>query len=269
MRDDVKSPLKAAPLRVAGQSLSEQLIDNALDRIVGPYIFAALFVALAVSEWIRYYTAATTSPWVYTSLAVIGVGICVIKIRRGFASASAIRQGRDGERAVAEYLERFRSDGFRVFHDVPNGDSNIDHVLVGQKGIYTIETKTLSKPSRGPCNITVSESGIQANGRTVDRNPIVQAKAQARWLHNFFCESDFKVFCSAGRRLSWVVRGQIRHEGGRSVGPRTQRTWRVSRETARSTFGRAGKGHVFGTYELRANSERNVTAVLRGDLLMR
>ena len=155
---------------------------------------AAFFVALAVMEWVRYYFNSAPSPWLYTSIAVVGVGWSVIKIRRGFTSAKAIRQGRDGERAVAQYLERFRAQGFQVFHDVPNGDANIDHVLIGQRGIYTIETKTISKPSRGPCTITVSDSGIQANGRTIERNALVQAKAQARWLHNFLGESDFKAF---------------------------------------------------------------------------
>lgn len=66
-------------------------------------------------EWVRYYFNAAPSPWLYTSLAVVGVGWSVIKIRRGFTSAKAIRQGRDGERAVAQYLERFRAHGFQVF----------------------------------------------------------------------------------------------------------------------------------------------------------
>lgn len=194
MRDDVKSPLKAAPLRVAGQSLSEQLIDNAYDHIVGPYLLAAFFVALAVMEWVRYYFNAAPSPWLYTSLATIGVGWSVIKIRRGIVKAKSIRQGRDGERAVAQYLEKFRAQGFQIFHDVLSGDANIDHVLIGPRGVYTVETKTISKPQRGACTITVSDGVVKANGRTIERDPLVQAKAQARWLHNFLAESELKAF---------------------------------------------------------------------------
>jgi hypothetical protein len=174
--------------------LSEQLIDNSFDRIAAPYFMAALLAVLAVAEWVRYFLNTPPSPWLYTSIAVIGAGWATLKIRRGMSEARAIRQGRDGERAVAQYLEGFRGLGFHTFHDVPNGDSNIDHVLIGTRGVYTIETKTLSKPTRGACSITVSSAGIQANGRTLDRNPLVQAKAQARWLHSFFAESEFKVF---------------------------------------------------------------------------
>lgn len=72
--------------------------------------------------------------------------------------------------------------------------SNIDHVLIGPRGIYTIETKTLGKPQRGPCEIEVREDGIHANGRLMERDAAVQAKAQARWLHNFLGESQFKRF---------------------------------------------------------------------------
>lgn len=193
-REVTKPPLKADPLRVPGQSLSGQLIDHTLDQVLLPYVMAAMLVVLAAVEWTRYLTNSSPSPWLFTSVAVVAVGWAAIKMRRGFERQRAIRLGRDGERAVAQYLERFIAKGFKVFHDVPNGDANIDHVLVGPKGIYTIETKTLSKPTRGECVISVEDGAVRANGRIIERNALVQAKAQARWLYNFFAESEFKAF---------------------------------------------------------------------------
>jgi hypothetical protein len=55
---------------------------------------------------------------------------------------------------------------------VPTGDANIDYVLIGARGLYVTETKTLSKPVRGECRIVVSDSRITANGRPLDRDPI-------------------------------------------------------------------------------------------------
>ena len=92
---------------------------------------------------------------------------------------------------MAQYLEWFRSAGFFVFHDIPNGDANIDHLMVGSKGVFTIETKTLSKPARGPCKLSVVNGEILANGNRLDRNPLVQAKAQAGWMRGFLKESRF------------------------------------------------------------------------------
>jgi len=181
-------------LRVPGQSVGEEMIDNAWDSIAGPYMIAGLLVVLAGSEWARWYFNSPPAPWLYTAIAILGALWAYWKIRRGMAKAQQLRQGRDGERAVAQYLEWFRTKDFFVFHDVPNGDANIDHVLIGTRGLYTIETKTLSKPVRGECLISVADEGVRANGRLLVRNPVPQAKAQARWLYSFLAEAQFKCF---------------------------------------------------------------------------
>jgi hypothetical protein len=192
MARKTKSPLKFAPPRTAGQSLTEQLIDNAFDSIVAPYVIAILLGVLAALEWWRWYANTPPMPWVLTALALIAAAWAIWSIRRGVARGENLRLGRDGERAVAHYLEWFRSKDFFVFHDVPTGDANIDHVLIGTRGVYVIETKTLSKPIRGDCVISLADGRLLANGRALDRDPIVQAKAQARWLANFLGESKLK-----------------------------------------------------------------------------
>lgn len=189
-----KSPLKFAPARVPGQSAAEQLWDNAYDTILGPLLLALFLVVLALLEWYRAYMNPPPAPWVATVVAIVGGLWAFWKVRRGFARAEQLRLGRDGERAVAQYLEWFRTKDFFVFHDIPNGDANIDHVLIGPRGLYTIETKTLSKPMRGECAITLRDGKLLANGKALDRDPIAQAKAQARWLYNFLAESQFKQF---------------------------------------------------------------------------
>jgi hypothetical protein len=51
-------------------------------------------------------------------------------------------QGVLGERRVAEQLDRL-GDGWTVLHSVPvgRGASDIDHVVIGQAGVFTINTK--------------------------------------------------------------------------------------------------------------------------------
>ena len=134
------------------------------------------------------------NPWVFTGVAVLVCIYAVYRVVRIRRRLHQLRLGRDGERAVAQYLEWFRTAGFFVFHDVPSGDANVDHVLIGPKGVFTIETKTWSKPQRGECKITVVDGIIRANGREMDRDPLVQAKAQAGWLRQFFAESKFNTF---------------------------------------------------------------------------
>ena len=71
----------------------------------------------------------------------------VLKRRKLF---KRLREARNGERVVAEHLNQLIAEGYTVFHDVPCGFKkgkkmlfNIDHLLVGKKGIFAVETKTL------------------------------------------------------------------------------------------------------------------------------
>lgn len=187
-----RSPLdRAAPLHVAGQSLSDELDDVVYDQVLAPLLLALFLIVMAGLEWFRYLYNVKFNPVVYTVAAILSVFYAAFKIWRSRKRIRQIKQGRDGERVVAQYLEWFRTAGFFVFHDVPNGDANVDHVLIGPQGVFTIETKTLSKPRRGECKVTVAAGVIRANGLALDRNPLVQAKAQAGWLRSFLAESRF------------------------------------------------------------------------------
>lgn len=187
-----RSPLdRFAPLRVPGQSASEQLDDVVSDHILGPFMIALFAVVMAGMEWWRFYAETKPNPIVYSVVAVAGVVYAAFKISLTRKHIRQLKLGRDGERAVAQQLEWLRRESFFVFHDVPNGDANVDHLLIGPKGVFTIETKTLSKPERGECKIAVVDGVIRANGRTLDRDPLVQAKAQAGWLRAFLAEHQF------------------------------------------------------------------------------
>jgi len=51
-------------------------------------------------------------------------------------------QGAEGEEVVGRILEGLAAKGWHVIHDVSFGRGNIDHIVVGPGGIYTIETKS-------------------------------------------------------------------------------------------------------------------------------
>ncbi len=189
-----RSPLRPAPLRVPGQSLSKQINEVSYDGLLSPLLMAVVLVIFAGLEWFRYEQNMKPAPWIFTGAAVLGIVYAAVLIPRTIKHMKNLQLGRDGERAVAQYLEWFRTAEFFVLHDIPNDDANIDHVLIGPRGIYTIETKTLSKPARGECKIQVKEEAVFVNGYRMERDPLVQAKAQARWLSNFLAEAQFQAF---------------------------------------------------------------------------
>ncbi|HEX5982948.1 MAG TPA: nuclease-related domain-containing protein [Solirubrobacterales bacterium] len=51
-------------------------------------------------------------------------------------------QGAEGEEVVGKILEGLAADGWHVIHDVSFGRANIDHIVVGPGGIFTVETKS-------------------------------------------------------------------------------------------------------------------------------
>lgn len=180
-------------MRVAGESLTNEMNDVIYDHIFAPSFLALFMLLIAGLEWWKYWYDMKPNPLIYSTMAALTLCYAAYKVWKTKQRVAQIKLGRDGERVVAQYLEWFRSSNYFVFHDVPSGDANVDHVLIGPQGVFTIETKTHSKPLRGACKVTVDSGVVRANGAVLDRNPIVQAKAQANWLRNFLAESQFNA----------------------------------------------------------------------------
>jgi len=93
----------------------------------------------------------------------------------------AWRTGADGEEAVGSRLERLVGGGWHVLHAVPVGTrgSDIDHVLIGPGGVYTVNTK-----NRPGAKVWVSRHAIKVDGRATPylRNSRFEAARAARLL---------------------------------------------------------------------------------------
>lgn len=194
MSNNTRSPLKDKPLRNPGQSLDEQLNELVSDKLTQPTVIALLLVVLAGIEWSRYYFPQDPSPRLYTFGALVGVGYAAFQIRRVWPQIRALKQGRDGEKVVGQFLERMRETGYQVFHDVVGAGFNVDHVLIGPAGAFTIETKTYSKRPSADAKVTFDGERIVVDGHDPDRDPVVQAKAQARWLRELLVQSTGRRF---------------------------------------------------------------------------
>src|SRR5437870_2721655 len=135
---DTRSPLKAGPLRYAGQSLDEN-IERLINEEAMPYVAAALLVvAMALYEWYRWYSSAPPHPVVLTLVATCVIVFAIAKVTSIRHRLRLLRLGRDGERVVGQFLEELRERGCRVFHDVTSERGNLDHVVIGPRGVFTV-----------------------------------------------------------------------------------------------------------------------------------
>ncbi len=188
-RSPRKSPIKDKPLRNPGQSLEEHQLDLAFNKVLGPFLLAVFVLLLAALEWWRHFMSSPPQPWIFTVLAAAVVAYAGWQVAHAWPQIRALRQGRDGERAVGQYLDRLRAKGYEVFHDIVGDGFNVDHVLIGPAGVISVETKTWSKPLRGEARIVVDGDRLLANGVEPERDPLAQARAERDWLRNLLEES--------------------------------------------------------------------------------
>ena len=91
------------------------------------------------------------------------------------------RVGADGEEAIGSRLEKLLDHGWTVLHSIPIGEkgSDIDHVLIGPGGVFTVNTK------RHPNGkIWVARNTIMVNGQKVPylRNSRHEAQRASKLL---------------------------------------------------------------------------------------
>jgi hypothetical protein len=192
-----QSPLKAKPLRLPGESVDKEIDRWINDATVGPFFGAGSFCVVAFIEWYGYFTHSPRRPILFSLLAAVAL---IYAIWRFFVIRKKVRelkQGRDGERAVGQFLELLRQDGAKVFHDVPGDGFNLDHVVISTQGIYAVETKTWSKPWPH-AKVLVDGDSLKVAGQEPDRNPVLQVTAAANWLEKQLLLSTDKRFMVRG-----------------------------------------------------------------------
>ncbi len=102
----------------------------------------------------------------------------------------AWRRGAEGEELIGKRAGRLASRGWHALHSVPVGigQSDIDHVLIGPGGVFTVNTKNHLGQ-----RVSATSRGIWVGGYRQDyvRNSIHEAKRATRLL-SYAC--DFPVF---------------------------------------------------------------------------
>jgi Nuclease-related domain len=109
-------------------------------------------------------------------------------------------RGATGEEQVGSLLDQLAGDEWRVMHDVSlGGHGNVDHVLVGPAGVFTVETK--SHP--GPVRVG------RVHGRIIG-----QAQAQRRAVEQV---TGVRVEPLVVFSRAWVDRPMARRKGVRMI----------------------------------------------------
>lgn len=145
-----KLPLTKRGLRPPGESLRirlEQFDEAIFD--VSLWLFASSAL-LGVGVY-ALLTDSVIIGAIFISSAVAGMIYFALRLEKQAKLRRNHYLGFLGERAVGEELNQLMANGWSVFHDVQFHDNpgakpfNVDHVVVGQGGLFAIETKTRRK----------------------------------------------------------------------------------------------------------------------------
>jgi hypothetical protein len=191
-----KPPQTDKLLRPAGYSLGIR-IDEAFTDLVNMLITGALMWGLGAGlgqYTIQVLAAPVPAIWGVAfgvvSLYCLVRGVFLTKIiLQKMREIQNLKLGMRGEQAVAEVLHEVAEQGYRSFHDLQGGeDWNIDHVAVGSKGVFLIETKARRRRgarSNQPSHVVrVDDKGLHFP-RGDDQKAIPQAEQNGRWLANY------------------------------------------------------------------------------------
>jgi hypothetical protein len=191
-----KPPQQEKLLRPPGYSLALRL-DDLQDKILNDFLLACGLCGIAGASAgvvAAFFAANFSALWkvlgalLFAAFAAFGT-MAALRAFRRLNEARNIRLGLRGEQAVAETLHEVADCGFRIFHDFPAGENwNIDHIAVGTRGVFLIETKARrrrrSRNGQPEHVVTYDGKSLQFPSGD-DRKAIPQAERNARWLADF------------------------------------------------------------------------------------
>jgi len=140
---------KKSCLRRAGQYQDEKIEDLLNSKAMALVYMTVAFVIFIIYEWLLWFFPSQRKPLPLTIGCFIVIAFVIrelFKIRRQISKHVL---GSLGEKVVADELEKIKRNGFMVIHDFQHEYlGNIDHIVIGRKGVFVLETKYRTPKSK-------------------------------------------------------------------------------------------------------------------------
>lgn len=186
----LKLPFSGYPLPLAGDSSANRIENIVYNRLLLWWVLAFGFLFMILGrlmngpEDVKLLSGITVF---FMLLAVWQTLVWWPKLRK-------MRQGIQGERLVAEYLNNDFRDGVegpvRVYHDIPHGRGNFDHVVFCRKGVLLINTKTMAilKDKDNTLIYQGNSLYFKSGGKPLKYDPVSQVIKESEQLRKLLHE---------------------------------------------------------------------------------
>lgn len=179
-------------------------------------------LVLLLAAWLVF----GLSGWPLIGLELGTIAALVIVERRTDPVFDRWLRGAEGEKRVGAILDDLAADGWHVTHDVSLGRGNIDHVLVGPGGVFTVETKA----HRGRVSVD-----------RLDPKMLKQAYAEKKLLERV---TGLEVQALLVFSEAYLVGSVPAQRRGVTVLPARMLAWFISRRRPTMTAAEAGELHA-------------------------
>ena len=154
-------------------------------------------VPLALASLGLAYVLPSRGSW-FAAGFTAGAAVILVLVEWLYAPEHVLRwkRGALGEEATADLLAPLLAEGWEVRHDIPHALGNADHVLIGPRGVFLLETKNLG-------GVVTVDGGVLTTRRVDDPDTIWRGTSVAWRLRKVAAELCDHIETSSGVR-PWV-----------------------------------------------------------------
>lgn len=182
--------------RSPGQSICQTIAGYDIQCRIHTIYLVSLPLVLCAVYGITYLAGPATGSlweifWIISNIAFL-VLICLLRLIRSVRLRRRARLAYQGKQLSARALEPLLDQGHLIFHDFIIDQIHIDHLIIGPKGVFCIQTQTPPATLSGSRHAV---STVTYNGRALffpkgeDYLPIAQANRHAEWISAWLSQS--------------------------------------------------------------------------------
>jgi len=196
-KKDKASPLNSDLLRPYGYTLQEKIHSLKFDlfgKITEILLIGLMFpLMLLIQAFFFHVNVSVSTLSIFGGIALIAFCIEIWQILKIVKALEHNRLGYSCEMAVGQELEnliRPVNHPYRLYHDIPFENYNIDHLVISTNGVFVVETKGRSKKIRDGSKqyrVTVENDSLIFPTHT-EKEPIEQVRRNVqsvkKWLES-------------------------------------------------------------------------------------
>jgi len=129
-------------------------------------VFVVLFVAAYALNAERLYSGYPV--WqlhLFTAVLAVGGALALFRLVKTFITCQQVRFLRDANIAIGHQLQRIATGFGRVYHDVETSSGIIDHIIIGQNGVYAINVFAQRPAKNGSVEIDNNDLVFSPSGK--------------------------------------------------------------------------------------------------------